>query len=282
MITPRQMRINRLLIRLRRNWYLILLGVAIVVAVTYFLWNSNLDAMELLGRYGYLVILVWTFLEGETIVIIAGALADTIGLKPWLIAVCAFCGSFLSDQVMFSLGKYKGTTVLRYFPKVEQKMDKAAAMFKKYDVALILGFRFVYGVRNIVPIMLGISGVSHRKFLLLNFIGASIWAITFAYGGYFAGQAFIQLMHQVGHGILYVVLGLILVGVGIWFVRSRRAAQRALELAAQAKKERGLDSESTDEPIRRDDVSDSAMAKSAKRDDAAETTVAGHIRPDDK
>jgi len=217
---------------LRKYWHLILLGITVLSLLGYLLYHSGKDPSELLREYGYFVILIWTFLEGETIVIVAGWLSASVGLQPWLIALCAFCGSFLSDQVMFSLGKYKGESVLRHFPRMAKNMNKAAHLFKKYDTALILGFRFVYGVRNITPIMLGISGVGHKKFFLLNFIGAGIWAITFTYGGLYAGKAFMHVMHTVGHGIFYAILSVLAIVGLIWFIRARRSVRHAQAVTA--------------------------------------------------
>lgn len=219
---------------LRKYWYIIVILLAVIGCLAYVIYHSGKDPAELLREWGYLVILIWTFLEGETIVIVAGWLSDSVGLTPWLIAVSAFCGSFCSDQVMFSLGKYKGADVLKYFPKVAKNMDKAARLFKKYDTALILGFRFVYGVRNITPIMLGISGVSHKKFFFLNLIGAGVWAATFTYGGLYMGKAFMKVMDHVGHGIFYVLLALLALAGLLWYFRARHSVKHAKSLAQRA------------------------------------------------
>lgn len=224
---------------LRKYWYLVLLALVILGVAGYLLYHSDKDPLELLRRYGYFVILGWTFLEGETIVVIAGWVSASVGLKPWLIALCAFIGSFCSDQLMFSLGKYKGKAILDYFPRIARNMDKAAALFKKYDTALILGFRFVYGVRNITPIMLGISGVSHRKFFVLNFIGAGVWAVTFTYGGVFAGKTFMHVMNSVGHGIFYCILAVIVLAGLIWYFRARQAVKRSVAIAARSSQKQG-------------------------------------------
>ena len=216
---------------LKKYWYLVLLTIVALCFLGYVLYHSGKDPAELLRDYGYLVILVWTFLEGETIVIIAGWLSNSLGLTPWLIALCAFLGSFISDQVMFSLGKYKGEAVLQYFPKVASNVDKAAGLFKKYDTALILGFRFVYGVRNVTPILLGISGVSHKKFFFLNFIGAAVWSLTFTYGGLYVGKAFMKIMDHVGHGIFYGILGILAIAGVIWYLRARSTVKKAKEIA---------------------------------------------------
>ena len=182
---------------------------------------QNLDLNYILSTYGYFGILFLTFLEGETIVILAGVAAYKGLMDPKLIALCAFIGTFLSDQIMFSLGKYKGPAVLKRFPRINSKVDRASRLIQKYDTLLILGFRFVYGVRNVTPIMLGISRVSHLKFFVLNFIGAGVWAISFTAGGYFGAEVFEVAMAKFGHAVLYVLLAVAIAGGVIWFVRYR-------------------------------------------------------------
>ena len=227
-----------LLAALRKRWYFVLLAVAAIAGVVWVVHAYDLDPRTMLSRYGYKVVLIWTFLEGETIVILAGMFAEKLHLDPWLIAFYAFCGSFLSDQVMFSLGKYKGESVLRYFPRVARNVDKAGRLFKKYDTILILGFRFVYGVRNVTPILLGISGVSHLKFFILNFIGATVWALSFSFGGFYAGRAFMKIMGLVGHGIFYALLAALVAGGLIWFIRARRSVKNVREIAARSEEDK--------------------------------------------
>ena len=230
-----------LLAALRKRWYFVLLAVAVIAGVVWVVHAYDLDPRTMLSRYGYKVVLIWTFLEGETIVILAGMFAEKLHLDPWLIAFYAFCGSFLSDQVMFSLGKYKGESVLRYFPRVARNVDKAGRLFKKYDTILILGFRFVYGVRNVTPILLGISGVSHVKFFLLNFIGAGIWALSFSFGGLYVGELFMNIMGIVGHGIFYAILVALALAGLIWYIRARRSVKDVQEIIRQRQEDKQED-----------------------------------------
>lgn len=179
----------------------------------------GLDPHALLHDYGYWTILVWTFLEGETVVVIAGILAQQGYLDPKFIALCAFCGSCTSDQVMFLLGKYKGPAVLARFPRLARNADRAERLIRKYETPLILGFRFVYGVRNVTPIMLGINKVSHLKFLCLNVIGAGIWAASFTWGGFFLGNLFEERMREASLAILAL---LAVIGGLVWYMRRRK------------------------------------------------------------
>ncbi len=180
------------------------------------------DPVELLRSYGYLALLVGTFLEGETIVIIAGFLAQQNLLSPPLIALSAFCGSVTSDQLMFILGRWKGIAIIQRFPRLERNVGRATNLLSRYETPLILGFRFLYGVRNVTPILMGVSGVNHIKFLVLNLIGAAVWAVSFTAAGYFFGHAVTAFMEAVPHAGRYVLGTLATVALVVWWWRRRK------------------------------------------------------------
>ena len=190
----------------------------------------GVDPYELLHTYGYWTILIWTFLEGETVVIIAGILASQGYLDPKLIAICAFCGSVSIDQLMFLLGKYKGRAALDRFPKLAKRAERAERLVRKYETVLILSFRFIYGVRNVTAIMLGINRVNHLKFLLLNIIGAAVWATAFTYGGYFLGALFEKIIHDASLAILYTLGAAAVLGTLIWYIRQRRRTKELMQI----------------------------------------------------
>ena len=205
----------------QNRWKILLvIGVVLFLGVLWFV-GHNMDPEALLRKYGYWVILVWTLFEGETIVIVAGALSQSHSLNPWIIALCAFCGSFTVDQVTFSIGRYKGEALLQQFPKLESKVEKVRQLLKKYDTALILCFRFIYGVRNVTPILLGVSGVSHKKFFFLNMIGAAAWALSFTFGGVVLGKAFLHIIDKFGVGALILIVIAVAVVAGYFYFRSR-------------------------------------------------------------
>ncbi len=189
---------------------------------------------QLITDFGYLAILAGTFLEGETIVIIAGYLSTKGMLNPWLVALCAFSGSFCSDQLMFMLGRYKGPSVLKRFPRLDKNTEKARRLLLKYETVLILGFRFVYGVRNVTPILLGTSGVSHLKFLALNFIGGVVWALTFTFAGYYFGRAVTHYMENIANVEVWIIGGVVALAIFFWWRSRRRNAaevRKAVEIA---------------------------------------------------
>jgi membrane protein DedA with SNARE-associated domain len=158
-------------------------------------------------------------------------------MDPKIIAVCAFCGSCSSDQLMFLLGKHKGRALLDRFPKLAKKAERAEGLIHKYETPLILGFRFIYGVRNVTPIMLGINRVSHAKFLALNIIGAGVWAAAFTWGGFFFGMLFEEVIQQASYVVLAILAAAVIAGF-VWYLRQRRRDRAATEGDAPANKEK--------------------------------------------
>lgn len=162
--------------------------------------------------WGYAVIVAATFLEGETLVIIAGALAHQGYLRLPLIILCALCGSMASDQLMFTLGRRYGKPFLEARPTLHARAMRATRLIEGHETLLIFGFRFLYGLRNVIPLLLGIRGVNPKKFLFLNILGAAAWAVAFSVGGYAAGQALASFLDATSrfHYLFLAVIGALL------------------------------------------------------------------------
>jgi len=141
----------------------------------------------LIVQYGYLALFVGTFLEGETILIIAGYLAQEGLLDLPLVIVSAFLGTFAGDQTFFFLGRWKGVSFLARRPSWRRNTERAFALLNRHQVGVILGFRFLYGIRNVTPFVIGSSGLHPARFFVLNCLGAATWAIAFGSMGYHLG-----------------------------------------------------------------------------------------------
>jgi membrane protein DedA with SNARE-associated domain len=201
--------------------------------------NAGMTIPQMLEHYGYWLILGWTFVEGESVVIIAGVAAAAGHMKLWLIFLVAWFGSYCGDQLYFAIGKRFGPALLKRYPWAQGPVDHAARLLVKYDAWFILSFRFIYGVRNVTPPALAIAGVSHKRFAVLNFFAAGLWAVAFAGAGYAFGQAFKHVVEDAHKYFAYVILGMFALAV-IWGVYHtvkgiiRRRREYAAECAARA------------------------------------------------
>ncbi len=144
---------------------------------------------ELVNQYGYATVFLGSLLEGETVLLLAGAAAQRGYLSYPLVCAIAFLGGTLGDQVLFAIGRRWGTGLLRRYPRFQERAARTQALIRRHQNVLVIGVRFMYGLRLIGPVAIGMSAVSARRFLVLNLIGAAIWAPLVVGIGYLFGHA---------------------------------------------------------------------------------------------
>ena len=140
-----------------------------------------------LREFGYLSIFILTFLEGETILIIAACMASKGMLNIYLVTLSAVAGTVLGDQTYFYIGRIQGISFIQKRPKLKMKWIRISALIERRENVIIFAYRFVYGFRNLTPFALGILNINAIKFLILNVIAATIWATSFSVLGYTFG-----------------------------------------------------------------------------------------------
>jgi membrane protein DedA with SNARE-associated domain len=183
---------------------------------------------ELIRNYGYWAILIGTFLEGETILILGGLAAHMGFLElPWVMAA-ALTGSFTGDQLYFYIGRRYGPGIIARRLSWQESAEKVYLHLRRHQNLLILSFRFFYGLRNVTPFAVGAAQISRRRFFTLNLIGAVIWAVAFATAGYLSGEAFRLLMDDFKRYELYILLGLLIAGILFWLIMLLRRRRRAV------------------------------------------------------
>ena len=179
---------------------------------------------ELISQYGYWLMLVGALIEGEMF-LIAGGIAAHHGLFniPSLI-ILAIIGSLIHDHAFFYLGRFTKVEALIYriskkpssYKKFKRRVTKGLNLLDQYGVILIISFRFMYGLRTIIPIIIGLSKISKIKFFILDLIGATLWSCTFIFGGYYFGHAmenFFAFVHDRFHisWVFLIILSIIMV-----------------------------------------------------------------------
>lgn len=167
---------------------------------------------DYLEIHGYWVLFIGTFLEGEAILILAGFMAFQGYLNAGAVILTAFAGSFLGDQFYFYFGRRQGTSLLRRFHCIARRFRASLRLMGKYGVFVAFISRFTYGFRIILPIILGITNLSPRTFLLINLCSACAWATMFTLAGYLFGKSASLFLEDVGKYeqlLMLVLAGLI-------------------------------------------------------------------------
>jgi membrane protein DedA with SNARE-associated domain len=193
--------------------------------------DNLLDFVQKSPGLAYMIVLFGAMIEGETIILTASALAAAGYLSITKVGCIAFFSTLFVDQLLFYVGHYMyrhpGRPISERFPTLYHKSKRAVLLLKKYDTWFILSFRFIYGIRSISPVVIGLCGSLPQKFVPLNFVSALIWMLISCGAGYCLGDFLVD--SQTGHivdshlhklqGVVAVVIVVILfssVAVRLW------------------------------------------------------------------
>jgi membrane protein DedA with SNARE-associated domain len=151
---------------------------------------------SLLARYGLLAILVGAGIEGEAVLLSGGVLVSKGFVPLWAAMIAATLGSAMIDQLWFWSARF-----LSHKPWVAKQTHKPAFaralhFLERHPKVFIMAFRFIYGMRTVSPIALGMSTVRARVFVPLNFLAAAIWAPLFIWLGYRYGEEAIATVRR--------------------------------------------------------------------------------------
>ena len=183
----------------------------------------------MLNTYGYLALILGTFLEGETILVAAGFLAHQGYLELPLVILFAFIGTYAGDQLYFFLGRFKGMKYIDSKPGWKAKSSRVFELLAKHQIGVIVGFRFLYGIRTVTPFIIGASGVGAVRFIIWNFIGAGVWAAGIGTLGYLFGQSVEVFFEDAKKYEIWMMALVFTTGVVIWLIyfHKKRIAQEA-------------------------------------------------------
>lgn len=174
---------------------------------------------QAITQFGYPALFLGAFFEGEAFILTAGFLAHRGYLHLPFVMATAFCAAFLSDELFFFLGRSKGMQFLAGKPHWQPHVERIRRILNRHSTAMIFGFRFLYGLRTVSPIVIGMSGFKASRFVALNAVGAVLWSIIMALAGYFFGQLLEIAVEEVKQYEFPVVITLVTLGTLFWISR---------------------------------------------------------------
>ncbi|MFP1681504.1 DedA family protein [Alloalcanivorax sp. C16-1] len=177
---------------------------------------------DFLEHFGYLALFLGTFFEGEAVLVLAGFLAFQGYLRLELVVLVAFLGAWSGDQLWYTLGRRYGRGLLARKPRWEQLGEKALVRLRRHPDLWVLGFRFVYGLRTVMPLAIGVSGYPPRRFLLFNGLGAAIWASVLGLAAFHFGNLLEAILGEVKRYELFVLAALLVLAALFWLWRRWR------------------------------------------------------------
>ena len=70
----------------------------------------------------------------------------------------------------------------------KRKVALVQLLFRKYGFFVIIIQKYIYGIKTLVPLVMGLSDYSSFKFTVINSIASILWACVIGYASYIAGS----------------------------------------------------------------------------------------------
>ena len=178
-----------------------------------------MDLPALLHDYGYLLIFIGTFAEGETLLLLGGYFAHRGYLDLYGVMATAFVAAVCGDQVFFHVGRRHAGKLFERFPHLHDKVRIAVHRAERHQNIVVLCMRFLWGLRIAVPVAMGMTRMNAQKFFWLNLLSAAIWSALFALLGFSTSHVVAQLVDNLHRYERWIAGGLLGVGVLVLTIR---------------------------------------------------------------
>ena len=150
---------------------------------------------------------------------LAGYFAHSGYLDLGAVIATAFVGAVCGDQFFFHVGRNHATRLFERFPRLHDKVLIAVHRAERHQNLVVLGMRFLWGLRIALPLAMGMTRMNAQKFFWLNLLSAAIWSALFALLGFSTSHVVAQLVDNLHRYELWIAGGLLGVGVLVLTIR---------------------------------------------------------------
>ena len=163
-------------------------------------------------------------MPGETLVVVAGALADAGVLDLPETMVVVILGAIVGDSVGYELGRVLGRPWLERHGRLigahRGALARVDALFERHGGKAVLVGRFVGFLRALAPFAAGASRMPYGTFLVYNVLGAAVWGAAFVLLGYFLGASWTVAERWIGRA--GVIVGVVVIAAAVLWLRKSR------------------------------------------------------------
>ena len=166
---------------------------------------------EFIRDWGYIALFLYSFGGGFIGLAIASVLSYSGDLNIYLSILIAGISNFIGGQFLFFLARKNKNYAKDMMRKHGRKIALTHLLMRKYGSFVIFIQKYIYGIKTLVPLAMGITKYSAIKFSILNAMAAFLWACVIGYASFIGGEYLLAM----GEEFKYIGLGLIILIISI-------------------------------------------------------------------
>ncbi|MBN2781684.1 MAG: DedA family protein [Campylobacterales bacterium] len=185
------------------------------------------DTFSNLATYGYIGLFLYSLGGGFVAIVGAGVLSFMGKMDLSTSIFIAFVANALGDMMLLYMARYQKAMMMDGLRKHRRKLALSHLLMKKYGSWIILFQKFVYGIKTLIPIAIGLTKYDIKKFAILNVLSAAVWALVFGFGSYYSGEALMNLASLIGEKPWIAPVILAVFGGGLWLYMEKAPKKKS-------------------------------------------------------
>lgn len=175
------------------------------------------EIINYLLAYGYIILFFYSLGGGMVAVIAAGVLSYAGKMDLTISILIATVANIMGSSLLFFMGRYNKQALMPYIKAHRRKLALSHILMKRYGDKIVFIQKFIYGLKTLVPMTIGLTKYPQAKFHILNIISALIWATTLGIGSYMAGELLMRAVEYFSKNAFFAPLILLSILAVIWF-----------------------------------------------------------------
>lgn len=173
-----------------------------------------------LTTYGYIVLFLYSLGGGFVALMAAGVLAFAGKMDLTTAISVAFVANFIGDTLLFYMARYHKSDMMNYFRNHRRKLALSHILMKKHGTWVIFFQKFVYGIKTLIPLAIGITKYDFKKFTFYNFFASALWAVVVGCVSYLSGSVIMSAYEVIAQRPWIAPIILLSFAGIIWFYLS--------------------------------------------------------------
>lgn len=175
------------------------------------------DIFSNLATYGYIGLFLYSLGGGFVALVGAGVLSFMGKMDLSLSMFIAFTANAIGDVLLFYMARYQRGMMMDGIRKHRRKLALSHIMMKKYGSWIILIQKYIYGIKTLIPIAIGLTKYDFKKFTILNVFSSAVWALSVGFGSYYSGAFLIKVAETISEKPWIAPLIVAVLGGALWF-----------------------------------------------------------------
>lgn len=173
---------------------------------------------DFIREWGYIALFLYSFGGGFVGLVVAGVLSYAGDLNIVVSIMVAASSNFLGDQFLFYMARTNKMYANDTMKKYGRKVALAHLLMRRYGSTVVFIQKYIYGIKTLIPLAMGLTKYSYKKFTFFNAIATVVWACLVGYVSYLMGEIILTYAEEYKYVGIAIILSIVF-GTSYYFKR---------------------------------------------------------------